>query len=56
MLVIILKNISFNLSGPICLGFSAVYMYQVSLAQINTILLAIGLLLYTTIYLILYTP
>jgi hypothetical protein len=53
------NNISFNLSGPICLGFSAVYMYRrkVSLAQINAILLAIGLpIVSTTIYLILYTP
>jgi hypothetical protein len=52
------NNISFNLSG-LFVWFSAVYMYRrkVSLAQINAILLAIGLpIVSTTIYLILYTP
>jgi hypothetical protein len=44
-----LKTI-FHLIWAICLGFSAVYMYRrkVSLAQINDILLAIGLPIVST--------
>jgi hypothetical protein len=53
------KNISFNLSGPICLAIASIYCYKkkISFEQINKLLLAIGLpIVTTTIYLIFYTP
>ena len=53
------KIISFTMSGPVCLGLSALYTYQrkVSLQQLNTILLAIALpIVSQTVYLILYNP
>jgi len=53
------KTISFNISGPICLGISSIYTYNkpISLAKINQILLCIGLpIISITVYLILYTP
>ena len=53
------KSISFNISGPLCLGISALYTYQrrITLKQLNDILLAIGLPVITcTVYLMLYTP
>lgn len=53
------KNISFNLSGPICLAIASIYTYNKSInfEQINKLLLAIGLpIITTTIYLIFYTP
>jgi len=53
------KTISFNISGPVCLGISSIYAYnkRVTLAKINQILLCIGLpIISITVYLILYTP
>lgn len=53
------KIISFTISGPLCLGISALYTYQrkVSLQQFNTILLAIALpIVSQTMYLVLYNP
>lgn len=53
------KAIAFNISGPACLGVSAIYCYnrKILVSEINNILLAIGLPVFsTTIYLILYTP
>ncbi|HLA56222.1 MAG TPA: O-antigen ligase family protein [Flavobacterium sp.] len=53
------KVISFNISGPFCLGLSALYTYnrRVTLKQLNNIILCIGLPIVTcTAYLILYTP
>lgn len=53
------RAIAFNLSGPVCLGITAVFCYKrnVSFNQIKIILLALLLpLLSTTMYLILYTP
>ncbi len=54
------KNaISFNISGPLCLGLSALYCYtrKVSFKQINELLLLVGLpIISCSIYLYLYTP
>ena len=53
------KQIAFNISGPVCLGVAAIYCYnrKIALSQVNNILLALGLPIFsTTIYLILYTP
>ena len=53
------KAISFNISGPVCLGISAIYCFnrKITISQINDILLTLGLPIFTTaIYLILYTP
>ncbi len=53
------KAIAFNISGPACLGVSAIYCYnrKILLSQINNLLLALGLPIFTTaVYLILYTP
>jgi hypothetical protein len=53
------KAISFNISGPACLGVAAIYNYnrKILLSQLNNILLAMALpILTTTFYLILYTP
>lgn len=53
------KTISFNISGPVCLGISSIYAYnkRVTLAKINQILLSVGLpIISITVYLILYTP
>jgi hypothetical protein len=53
------KAIAFNISGPACLGVSAIYCYnrKIVLSQVNNILLALALPIFaTTIYLILYTP
>jgi O-antigen ligase len=53
------KTISFNISGPVCLGVASIYTYnkRISLAKLNQVLLAIGLpIISTTVYLILYTP
>ena len=53
------KTISFNISGPICLGVTALYTYQkrIALSQINDILLYIGMpIISCTTYLILYSP
>jgi O-antigen ligase len=55
-----LRNaLSFNISGPACLGISAIYAYnrKIKFSQLNTILLSMGLpLIATTVYLIFYTP
>ncbi len=53
------NRISFNTSGPICLGISSLYCYtrKVTFKQINEILLLVGLpIISTVIYLTLYTP
>ncbi|WP_293875196.1 O-antigen ligase family protein [Flavobacterium sp.] len=53
------KAISFNISGPVCLGISAIYCFnrKITISQINDILLALALPIFsTTIYLILFTP
>src|SRR5690606_3394358 len=51
------KIISFVISGPVCLGFCALYTYQrkITYSQLNNILLALALPILTlTTYLILY--
>lgn len=53
------KAIAFNLSGPFCLGISAMYCAQreISLKRLVNILFVMGLPIVTTgIYLFLYTP
>ena len=53
------KAIAFNISGPVCLGVSAIYCYnrKILVSQVNNVLLALGLPVFlTTVYLILYTP
>jgi hypothetical protein len=53
------KEISFNVSGPACLGICSIYTYnrRVTLEQINNILLCIGLPVVSCIvYLVLFTP
>jgi len=53
------KTISFNISGPVCLGIASIYAYnkRVSLTKLNQVLLCIGLpIISITVYLILYTP
>ena len=53
------KAIAFNISGPVCLGISAIYCYnrKILLSQLSNILLTLALPVFsTTIYLILYTP
>ena len=53
------KQIAFNISGPFCLGLSAIYCYnrKILLSQLNNILLTLALPIFaTTVYLILYTP
>lgn len=53
------KSISFNISGPLCLGIASLYMYgrRISLDHVNRVLLVMGLPIVTTmIYLVLYTP
>jgi O-antigen ligase len=52
-------TIAFNISGPVCLGITAMYTFRqrISLDQMNSILLCMGLpILSCTAYLILYTP
>ena len=52
------KAIAFNISGPICLGFSALYCYRkiITLEQFKKIFIAFGLpILSIVAYLILYT-
>lgn len=55
-----IKNaISFNISGPLCLGLCALYCYNrfVTFKQLNEILLLIGLpIISCAVYLYLYTP
>jgi O-antigen ligase len=53
------RAIAFNLSGPICLGITAIFCYRrtVSFSQIKIILMALLLpLVSMVVYLILYTP
>ncbi len=53
------KEISFNVSGPVCLGICALYTYhrKITIEQLNNILLCIGLPIVSCIvYLILFTP
>ena len=44
------KTISFNISGPLCLGFASLYCYnrKIRIEEINNILLVMGCLLYTS--------
>ncbi|NMH86338.1 O-antigen ligase family protein [Flavivirga algicola] len=51
--------ITFNISGPVCLGIAAIYCYnnRISLKNLQSVLLAMLLpLLSTTLYLFLYSP
>ena len=53
------KAIAFNLSGPVCLGVSAIFCFkrQVSFTQIKIIMIALLLpILSMGVYLVLYTP
>lgn len=53
------KAIAFNISGPVCLGFAALYTFRrkIALAEVNNILLSMGLPIITCmVYLTLYTP
>lgn len=53
------KAIAFNISGPVCLGLAALYTFRrkIALAEINSILLSMGLPIITcVVYLTLYTP
>lgn len=55
----VFSAISFNLSGPICLGISALYCYNRNMSQkrLNDILLAVLLpIVSMTLYLYIYTP
>ena len=53
------KAIAFNLSGPLCLGFSAIYCYQrkISFDRLLGVITAFSLpLIAIAVYLFLYTP
>jgi len=53
------KTISFNISGPVCLGLASLYTYRraISNKDLNNIVLMMGLpVVAMTAYLILYTP
>ncbi|WP_395059633.1 O-antigen ligase family protein [Flavobacterium sp.] len=55
----IIKSISFNISGPICLGVSALYCYQrrITLKELDNVMLAMLCPIITTVtYMYLYTP
>jgi hypothetical protein len=45
MIQILKNSIAFNISGPVCLAFSALYTYRrkITLEQMNNILLCLGL-------------
>lgn len=52
-------TIAFNISGPVCLGIASLYTYRrkISLDQMNSILLSMGLpIVACMVYLIFYTP
>ncbi len=52
-------TIAFNISGPVCLGLASLYTFRrkITLEQVNSILLAIGLPIVTCmVYLTFYTP
>lgn len=53
------KTIMFNISGPLCLGFAALYCYnrRITIDEMNNLMLLIGLpLVACAVYLMLYTP
>ena len=53
------KEISFNISGPVCLGICSLYTYnrKVTIEEVNNILLCVGLpIISCLIYLTIYTP
>ncbi len=53
------KVISFNISGPVCLGICALYTYtrKITMAQVNNIILVIGLpIISCAVFVTLYTP
>lgn len=53
------KAIAFNITGPVCLGISAIYAYRrkISLNELSNVLLATALpILSTVCYLFFYTP
>jgi len=53
------NSLSFNISGPACLGIAAIYAYnrKIKFSQLNNILLTMGLpIVSMTVYLIFYTP
>lgn len=53
------KAITFNISGPVCLGLSALYCYQrqVTFRQLQNVVVLLGLpIISTLVYLILYHP
>ncbi|WP_291285012.1 O-antigen ligase family protein [Flavobacterium sp.] len=53
------KSLVFNLSGPVCLAISSIYMYKrkILFADLQTVLIAMGLpIVSTTVYLFLYNP
>ena len=53
------KTILFNISGPICLGFAALYCYnrKIRIEEVNNLLLVMGLpIISCAMYLILFTP
>jgi hypothetical protein len=53
------KTIMFNISGPLCLAFSAMYTYmrKIKITEVNNILLTMALPIVTTsAYLLVYTP
>lgn len=55
----VLNEISFSLSGPVCLGFLAIYCYKkkITLATMQRVLICIGLpILSCAIYVMLYSP
>lgn len=55
----VLNGIVFDLSGPICLGFIAIYAFnkRIPLTTLNSILIAIGLpILSCSMYVFLYSP
>lgn len=53
------KAIAFNITGPVCLGISAIYAYRrrISVGELSNVLLATALpILSTVCYLFFYTP
>lgn len=53
------KAIAFNISGPVCLGISALYCFNrdISFTQLKNVLTALGLpILSTVVYVVLYNP
>ncbi|GAW89533.1 membrane protein [Flavobacterium psychrophilum] len=53
------KSIAFNISGPVCLGISALYCYQrkITLKELDNILFCMLCPIITTVtYMFLYTP